>query len=90
MRFREFSSCVAQQPANEPVLEPHIINGITEDIVAGLSASRWLIVYDIGTSFSLSGSTEAPAELGSQLGANYVCTDVYVAAPPRSKRRSFW
>ncbi len=64
--------CVAQQPSTERVLEPHIVDGITEDIVAGLSASRWLIVYDIGTSLSLSGSREAPAELGRQLGAQYV------------------
>lgn len=64
--------CVAQQPANEQLLEPHVVDGITEDIVAGLSASRWFIVFDIGTSFSFSGSSRAPAELGSELGANYV------------------
>ncbi|MFN3237010.1 MAG: tetratricopeptide repeat protein [Pseudomonadales bacterium] len=64
--------CVAQQPGSEQVLDPHIVDGITEDIVAGLSASRWLIVYDIGTSLSLSGSQEAPAELGRKLGAHYV------------------
>jgi TolB-like protein len=81
--------CVAQQPANEPVLEPHIIDGITEDIVAGLSASRWLIVYDIGTSFSLSGSTEAPAELGSQLGANYVLHGRLRGSPSQVKASFF-
>ena len=64
--------CVAQQSSDDKVLQPHIVDGITEDIVAGLSASRWLIVYDIGTSLNLSGSVDTPAELGRQLGADYV------------------
>lgn len=64
--------CVVQQSSSEPVLEPHIVDGITEDLVAGLAASRWLIVYDVGTSFSLVGSSEPPADLGRQLGADYV------------------
>ena len=81
--------CVAQQPANEPVLEPHIVDGTTEDIVAGLAASRWLIVYDIGTSFSFIGSTEVPAELGGQLGADYVLHGRLRGSPSRVKASFF-
>ncbi|MFT7686487.1 MAG: TolB-like protein [Candidatus Azotimanducaceae bacterium] len=49
-----------------------ITYGLTEDIVAGLSASKWMMVFDSGTSFSFSGTGADPREAAKQLKATYV------------------
>jgi len=46
--------------------------GLTEDIVAGLSTSKWLMVFDSGTSFSFSGTDLEPRMAAKQLKAAYV------------------
>lgn len=46
--------------------------GLTEDIVAGLSASKWSLVFDSGTSFSFSGTDLEPRTAAKQLKATYV------------------
>ena len=46
--------------------------GLTEDVVAGLSTSKWLLVFDSGTSFSFSGTELEPRTAAQQLKATYV------------------
>jgi len=46
--------------------------GLTEDIVAGLSVSKWLLVFDSGTSFSYSGTDVEPRTAAKELKATYV------------------
>lgn len=46
--------------------------GLTEDIISGLSTSKWLMVFDSGTSFSFSGTDAEPREAAELLKATYV------------------
>lgn len=47
-------------------------DGLTEDIVMGLSMSKWLRVFDIGTSLSFKHNKIAPLSAAAELGAAYV------------------
>lgn len=47
-------------------------DGLTEDIVMGLSISKWLRVFDIGTSLSFKNNKIAPLSAAAELGAAYV------------------
>ena len=48
------------------------IEGLTEDLVAGLALSRWLMVIDSATSFSFLGKKVDPRKVAMELNAAYV------------------
>ena len=48
------------------------VDGLTEDIVAGLSRSRWLVVIDVGTTLNLKDADVEPLRIAADLGARYV------------------
>lgn len=64
--------CQLQQAQGDNLIEDYSVDGLTEDIVAGLSSSRWLSVYDLGTSLSFEHDQAPPAELARNIGADYV------------------
>lgn len=60
-----------QVVGNEPDLE-HIGDGLTEDIINGLSKLRWLPTIARNSSFLFRGGHLGPAEIGRALGARYL------------------
>ena len=48
------------------------VDGLIEDIIAGLSRSPWLLVIDSGTSLSFKDRQIEPRLIGAELGVSYV------------------
>ena len=60
-----------QNISGDPEQE-YLADGITEDIVTGLSRQQWFSVVDRNSSFALKGETVDIRKLASDLGARYV------------------
>jgi TolB-like protein/class 3 adenylate cyclase len=54
--------------------ESHLVNGIIDDLITGLSRFKSLSVIDRHSSFKFSGDRTAPAEIARGLGVRYVLT----------------